>query len=186
MIGIYKITNTITNDSYIGRSIDVEKRYRQHIAKSYIYRYEKKIHPLYFDMNKIGADKFILQILETLSEDYQRYKLNQLEFEYMCDNKTNYNKQPPIFDEQWSRVASIDKIYIKIGKYEFSNTGYLQKIEYIRNSEEYAHKLCLIDLWREKAKMITKTNFNKKINKKCILEINKLLGINDLYDLKLK
>ena len=34
MIGIYMITNTITNKKYIGQSIDIEKRWRTHKKKS--------------------------------------------------------------------------------------------------------------------------------------------------------
>ena len=34
MTGIYKITNKITGDCYIGQSIDIEKRWKEHINSS--------------------------------------------------------------------------------------------------------------------------------------------------------
>lgn len=33
MIGIYKITNQINNKSYIGQSIDIKRRWRDHKSK---------------------------------------------------------------------------------------------------------------------------------------------------------
>ena len=35
MIGIYKITNNINGKIYIGQSIDIKERWKQHLYKAY-------------------------------------------------------------------------------------------------------------------------------------------------------
>ena len=59
MIGIYKITNKINGKSYIGQSIDIERRWREH---------KKNIgsskNPLYLDFKKYGLENFSFEILE--------------------------------------------------------------------------------------------------------------------------
>lgn len=61
MIGIYKITNTINNKCYIGQSINIEIRWKQHIYESKILQHKYKI---YLAMNQYGIDNFIFEILE--------------------------------------------------------------------------------------------------------------------------
>ena len=54
---VYKITNTITGDFYIGSSKNIKNRLAAHKCKS-----TWKIHPnnqLYLDMQKYGIDNFI-------------------------------------------------------------------------------------------------------------------------------
>ena len=59
--GVYKITNTITNDFYIGSSKDVKKRWREHKCKSTWNKCSNN--PMYQDMIKYGTDKFAFEIL---------------------------------------------------------------------------------------------------------------------------
>lgn len=59
MIGIYMWTNKITGESYIGQSLDIQKRKQQHIYDSKNGKY-----PLYISMRKYGIDNFIFSILE--------------------------------------------------------------------------------------------------------------------------
>ena len=184
MIGIYKITNKVTGECYIGRSTNITNRFQQHKDMSFIYRYEKKIHPLYYDMNKYGTLSFSIEIMKELNSDFDQKKLNQLEFEYMSSCQSVYNKQPPIFDTQWICVAAIERVYIKIGSYVFDNSKYLKKVEEIRVSKEFEKKMLIIDIWRNKAKKVMDVNFNKKLTKQTIIELNHLLKINDLNDLK--
>ena len=60
--GVYKITNTVTGDFYIGSSKDVKKRLAVHKCKSTWNRYQNS--QLYLDMQKYGLDKFEFQVLE--------------------------------------------------------------------------------------------------------------------------
>lgn len=74
-IGIYKITNTINNQSYIGQSINIEKRWNVHKKqyknkKSHSYDY-----PLYRAFRKYGINNFKFEIIEVCSKN----ELNQKE-----------------------------------------------------------------------------------------------------------
>lgn len=73
---VYKITNTATNDFYIGSSKNVKKRWWQHKCSS-----EWKKHPnspLYQDMQKYGVDKFDFQILENVKPEQLKESEQQL------------------------------------------------------------------------------------------------------------
>ena len=65
--GIYKITNKINNKCYIGKSTDIESRWKYHIEnKNSIKEYNK---PLYRAFRKYGIENFSFEIIEEL-EDY--------------------------------------------------------------------------------------------------------------------
>jgi group I intron endonuclease len=88
--GIYKIKNIITGQKYIGQSIDIETRWKQHcdgkaIKNSYIDR----------AINKYGEDNFELIIIE----ETPIHLLNEREkywIEYYCTytNIKHYNLTP--------------------------------------------------------------------------------------------
>lgn len=62
MVGIYKISNNINNKVYIGCSVDIDKRFKEH--KSYeksINQYNKT---LYKAFRKYGIENFSFEILE--------------------------------------------------------------------------------------------------------------------------
>ena len=64
---VYRITNTITGDFYIGSSKDVKRRWVNHKCPSSL-----KQHPnnqLYKDMQKYGVDKFVFEILAEVEAD---------------------------------------------------------------------------------------------------------------------
>ena len=74
--GIYKITNTVTGDFYIGSSNNVKQRWASHKWQTTWNRYPNN--PMYLDMKKYGIDKFELQILaeaepEQLKETEQKF-----------------------------------------------------------------------------------------------------------------
>ena len=83
--GIYRITNTITGDSYIGSSKDIKERWRNHKKPS-----TWKNHPdkqLYQDMKKYGVDKFELEILAEVEEG----SLKKTEQQFIETLKPTYN-----------------------------------------------------------------------------------------------
>lgn len=62
---IYCITNTVNNKVYVGKTLlSIEKRFQQHLqdAKKYTER------PLYRAINKYGADKFSILLLEQVDQ----------------------------------------------------------------------------------------------------------------------
>lgn len=66
MIGIYKITNKVNNKCYIGQSIHIEERWKQHQSK---YEQNRKADlPLYKAFNKYGLENFSFEIIEKCKE----------------------------------------------------------------------------------------------------------------------
>ena len=82
---VYKITNTITGDFYIGSSKNVKQRWAVHKCQSVWKNYPNK--QLYQDMRKYGVDKFELQILEEVEED----SLKEAEQQFIEKLKPTYN-----------------------------------------------------------------------------------------------
>ena len=83
--GVYKITNTVTGDFYIGSSKNVKKRWADHKCKS---TWEKCLdNPMYHDMRKYGVDSFELQILAEVEID----RLKEKEQWFIEKLKPTYN-----------------------------------------------------------------------------------------------
>ena len=107
IIGIYKITNTITGDFYIGSSKNVKRRWTQHKWPSKWNEYPNN--PMYIDMRKYGVDKFAFEILaeveaeklketeqkfiETLKPTYNNYRASGCDFERYKERKREYYQQ---------------------------------------------------------------------------------------------
>ena len=82
---VYKITNTVTNDFYIGSSKDVKQRWASHKWPSKWKRYSNN--PMYIDMQRYGVDKFEFEILEEVEEG----KLKEKEQQFIETLKPTYN-----------------------------------------------------------------------------------------------
>lgn len=77
MIGIYKITNKINGKVYIGQSVDIDKRKREHFNN--YKREENKHYILYKAINKYGINNFKFEVIcECLIEE-----LDDLEIKYI-------------------------------------------------------------------------------------------------------
>lgn len=124
--GVYKIENTITGDFYIGSSIDVKRRWREHKRPSVWNRYSK--HPLYSDMQKYGVDKFDFQILAEVEIE----QLKETEQEFIEMLKPTYNN---INAKGWDvkRYKEHRKEYYK--EYQYSD-------KYKEHRKEYRNQLC--------------------------------------------
>lgn len=79
MIGIYKITNTVNGKCYIGQSINIKQRWKNHKKDAFWEAGPEYEYPLYRAMRKYGFDKFTFEVLETCKQD----ELNQKEIEYI-------------------------------------------------------------------------------------------------------
>ena len=106
--GIYKITNTITGDFYIGSSKNVKSRWVNHKKPSTWNEYPNN--QLYKDMQEYGKDKFVFEILaevepeelkekeqyfiETLKPTYNDRNANGFDFERQKEyQKSNKGKK---------------------------------------------------------------------------------------------
>lgn len=67
MVGVYKITNVLNQDSYIGSSKNIEERWKKHL-----YLYNRKgrhyNYHLYRAMRKYGVENFKFEVLEICTE----------------------------------------------------------------------------------------------------------------------
>ena len=70
--GIYKITNTVTGDSYIGSSKNIKHRWSSHKWPSALKKCPNN--PMYLDFQKYGTDYFDFQILEEVEPEHLKEK----------------------------------------------------------------------------------------------------------------
>ena len=126
IIGVYKITNTITCDFYIGSSKDVKHRWAAHKTPSVW-----KNHPnnqMYLDMQKYGVDKFEFQILEEVEESFLKEKEQQF-IETLKPTYNNYNANG--FD--FERYKEYQKEYKKTEKYKEAKNKYYSQLCFYNN-----------------------------------------------------
>lgn len=88
-IGIYKITNLQNKKSYIGKSINIEKRWKAHKSLSEWKRFENK--SLYKAFKKYGLDNFSFEIIEECSEELLNEK-EQWYIQYYNTFDNGYNE----------------------------------------------------------------------------------------------
>lgn len=67
--GIYIITNTVTNISYVGQATNISRRIRQHLRSSMSIKAKDYQYPLHQAIRKYGIDSFSFNILEECSSE---------------------------------------------------------------------------------------------------------------------
>ena len=79
--GVYKITNIITGDFYIGSSKDIKHRWANHKCVS---AWESRPTKLYKDMAQYGLDNFLFEIIEETADlkEREQYWIKQLKPSY--------------------------------------------------------------------------------------------------------
>jgi len=80
--GIYKITDLTSGLAYIGQSVDIRERFRQHIKASLAHGVSTN--RLYQTMQKSGQFNFTFEVLEQVPRD----KLNEREVYWIDFYKT--------------------------------------------------------------------------------------------------
>lgn len=75
--GIYKITNKINNKCYIGQSLDIYLRWKDHerFAKSKIYDY-----PIYRAIERYGIENFTFEVLEITEPNKDIMNIKEMEY----------------------------------------------------------------------------------------------------------
>ena len=84
--GIYRITNTITGDFYIGSSKNIKQRWACHKCKSTWNKCPNN--QLYKDMQKYGLDKFDFQVIAEVEAE----QLKETEQKFIETLKPTYNQ----------------------------------------------------------------------------------------------
>jgi group I intron endonuclease len=140
VVGVYKITNTINNKSYIGSSIDVYQRgcMYKHLIK------RKKLHNkhLQSSVEKYGYDNFTFELLDKCKKDTSIFDLHQLEQFYINKLSPEYNKRTVVDTNHL--ISHSQKTKDKISKSlkeSFKNGG-----KVINRIQEHNIKVSLFDL----------------------------------------
>ena len=124
---VYKITNTITGDFYIGSSKDVKKRWTAHKAPS---RWNEHPNcPMYLDMQKYGVDRFEFQVIA----EVEPAKLKEVEQQFIETLKPTYNNYN-------AKGVDIERKKETRRKNEKSDKRKEHKKKY---KKEYDNQLCL-------------------------------------------
>ena len=81
MIGIYKITNKENQKSYIGQSINIDKRVKEHFWKAKLPKERSYNSILHQAIRKYGEDSFSVKIIEECSveelDEKEKYYIKQ-------------------------------------------------------------------------------------------------------------
>ena len=119
---VYKITNRITGDFYIGSSKDVKERWIAHKKPSSLKKCPNN--PMYIDMQKYGVDKFVFEILEEVEVE----QLKVTEQQFIETLKPTYNS---------NRANGWD-----IERYKKYNKEYHKEHHKSDKYKEYRNQLC--------------------------------------------
>ena len=141
--GVYKITNAVTGDFYIGSSKDVKRRWAEHKCTS---RWNKcPNNPMYIDMRKYGVDKFEMQIIAEVEEE----KLKETEQQFIeklnptynscnakgrnIERRKKYCKEYEKSDKRKKAKKEYNKKYYKTDKYKETHK---------KANKQYSNQLC--------------------------------------------
>ena len=138
---VYKITNTVTGDFYIGSSKDVKLRLACHKCQSTWKKCPNN--QMYHDMQKYSVDKFVFEILEEVEPD----KLKELEQQFIEMMKPTYNDRNA---NGWDieRYKGYQKEYCqqnreKVREYQKEyQKEYHKSDKYKEYQKEYYNQLC--------------------------------------------
>lgn len=122
--GVYKITNTLTEDFYIGSSVNIKRRWACH-KSPFRWKYQPNS-KLYQDMQKYGLDNFLFEILEETNniKEREQYWIGQLQPSYN-NRRAKRTKEDILADSKEWR------------KYHHE--------EWLASVRKYKNKLCLYD-----------------------------------------
>ena len=110
---VYKITNTVTNDFYIGSSKDVKHRWTEHKRLSSWNKQPNN--PMYQDMQKYGVDKFEFQVIEEVEINSLKEKEQQF-IEILKPTYNNYNAKGWNIERYKESKKEYNKEYEKTNK----------------------------------------------------------------------
>ena len=133
--GVYKITNTITGDFYIGSSKDIKRRWREHKKPSTWKRCPNN--PMYLDMQKYGLDKFVFEIIEVV--EIEQLKVAEQHF---------IETLKPTYNNYRAKGRDAKKFKERQKKYRQSEKGKERQKEYEKTDKrkkylkEYQNQLC--------------------------------------------
>lgn len=154
--GIYKITNAITGDFYIGSSKNIKRRWREHKCQSTWNKCPDN--PMYLDMQKYGVEKFEFEILaevesnslketeqqfiETLKPTYNNYNAKGVDIERKKETKRKADKEYKKSNKGKESLKKAQNKYNKSEKGKEYQKKYNKSDKRKRYLNEYQNQLC--------------------------------------------
>lgn len=140
--GIYKITNTITGDFYIGSSCNIKHRWVHHKSPS---RWKLQLNSkLYKDMAEFGLDNFIFEVLEETTDlrNREQYWIEHLKPSYNDRYADGYNierrkKTHRRRYKEWYKINRDERLAYKKAYNQAHRDENLSKMK------DYCSRLCL-------------------------------------------
>ena len=117
--GVYEIVNTITGDCYIGSTIDLEKRKRQHFYESYWKQEPNK--QLYKDMKQYGKENFLFKSIQ------------------LC-NPTELKKYEQMAIEKYNPKYNVNAAYVGLDKKQYDKQRYKENSDSIKQHQKQYYK----------------------------------------------
>ena len=158
--GVYEIINTITGDCYIGSTVDLERRKKEHFCESTWKRVQNS--HLYKDMKQYGKDNFL-------------FKPTQL-----C-NPEELKKYEQIAIEKYNPKYNVFAAYTGLSKEEYRGQWYKENTDSIKQYKKQCYKEntdSIKQYRKEHADSIKQYN-KQYYNQQCLYE-NEILTINVL------
>lgn len=177
MIGIYKFQNKINDNIYIGQSIDIEKRYKDHINRSKNKNSNQYNSVLHQAIRKYGIQNFTFEVIQECSkeilnerEKYWIQYYDSFKNGYNCTSGGDEQESTKKFDQQFIKniqqvlienqlsYQEIHKKYkISLGKISEINTGkvnFNNELKYplrkrVNTKKEYFCKNCGIKISKD-------------------------------------
>lgn len=164
MIGIYKITNKITGQSYIGQSSQIEKRKKRHFSTANNPMDHSYNNPLYRAIRKYGKNNFDFSIIEECSVQ----QLNEKERYWIKFYNTFFNGYNLTMGGDGSGTQQKKESIIGI-IYDLENTNLFQKeiAKKWKISEEMVQGINTGRYWKHDRKYPIRES-PKKIIKYCV------------------
>ena len=163
--GVYKITNTITGDFYIGSSKNIKSRWAHHKIPSMLNQCPNN--PMYLDMRKYGLDNFEFEILAEVEVDKLKEKEQQF-IETLQPTYNNYNAKGWNI-ERYKEYEKSDKRKKAKKEYEKTDKRKKYKEEYYKSDKykEYQREYQREYKQSTKGKESHKKSSNKYNNQLC-------------------
>lgn len=105
MMGIYKITNLLTGQVYIGQSVDIHRRWQEHCRDS-----KKNKSLIAKAISEFGKENFSFQILEECSFQELDDKESSYIKEYNCVYPNGYNSVAWVKSNRIQNVGYSDDV----------------------------------------------------------------------------
>ena len=131
--GIYKITNKINGHCYIGQSVDIKARFRQHLFSAKHINNKDHSSPIHLALSKYGKDEFDWEILEECTkEELDEKEIYWISF-YNSTKNGNYNILSGGQD-RYSFEGKAVELYDLNGQYVITIPSATEVAEYLKVS----------------------------------------------------